>query len=80
MISKYITESDMTVEDIVNLMSFCLNATYFVFKGTYYQQVFGTAMGSLVLATIANLVMEDVEQRALASAPVEPFVLETICQ
>ena len=30
-------------------------------------------MGSLVLAVIANLVMEDVEQRALASAPENPW-------
>jgi hypothetical protein len=41
-----------------------------VFEGCYYQQVFGTAMGSPVSAVIANLVMEDVEQRALASVPV----------
>ena len=49
------------------LLSFCLNTTYFVFEGTYYQQVIGTAMGSPVSAVIASLdlVMEDVEQRAL---------------
>jgi hypothetical protein len=41
-----------------------------VFEGCYYQQVFGTTMGSPVSAVIANLVMEDVEQRALASVPV----------
>ena len=40
---------------------------------TYYQQVFGTAMGSPVSAVIANMVMEDVEQRALATSPVKPF-------
>ena len=30
-------------------------------------------MGSPVSAVIANLVMEDVEQRALASSPVKPL-------
>ena len=64
--------TSLPVEDIVDLLSFYLNTTYFVFEGTYYQQVFGTAMGSPVSAFIANLVMEDVEQRVLASAPVSP--------
>ena len=57
--------TSLPVEDIVDLLPFCLNTTYFVFEGTYYQQVFGTAMGSPVSALIANLVMEDVEQRVL---------------
>ena len=62
--------TSLPVEDIIDLLSFCLNTTYFVFEGCYYQQAFGTAMGSPVSAVIANLVMEDVEQRALASVPV----------
>jgi glucose uptake protein GlcU len=33
-----------------------------VFEGSYYQQVFGTAMGSPVSAVIVNLVMEDVNK------------------
>ena len=33
----------------------------------------GTATGSPVSDVIANMVMEDVEQRALASLPVKPF-------
>jgi hypothetical protein len=61
----------LPVEDIIDLLSFCLNNTYIVFEGCYnYQQVFGTAMGSPVSAVIANLVMEAVEQRVLASVPV----------
>ncbi len=67
---KINTELLRGVFTIIDLLSFCLNTTYFVFDGIYYQQVFGTAMGSPVSAVIANLVMEDVEQRALASAPV----------
>ena len=54
-------------------MSFCLKTTLFASNGNYYQHVFGTAMGSPVSAVIANMVMEDVEQRALATSPVKPF-------
>ena len=62
------------MEDIIHLLSFCLITTEFAYNGTYYQQVFGTAMGSPVSAVIANMVMEDVEQRALATSPVKPFL------
>ena len=37
------------------------------FRGKIYQQVHGTAMGSLVLVVVANLVMEDIEQKALST-------------
>ena len=55
------------------VLSFCLKTTQFACKGPYYQQVFVTAMGSPVSAVIANMVMEDVEQRALATSLVKPF-------
>ena len=37
-----------------------------------YQQVHGTAMGSPVLVVVANLVMEDIECRALSSFHTPP--------
>ena len=50
---------------------FCLNATYMSFRGRFFQQTYGTAMGSLVSVSI---VMEDVEERALATYDVQlPF-------
>ena len=64
--------TSLPLDDITDLLSFCLNTAQCVFEGTYYKQVFGTAMGSLVSAVIANLVMEDIEQRALRTAPVSP--------
>ena len=58
---------ELLVDDIVNLLTLCLNATFLEFRGKAYQQVHGTAMGSPVSVVIANLEMEDVEQRALAT-------------
>ena len=42
--------TSLPVEDIIHLLSFCLKTTQFAYNGTYYQQVFGTAMGSPVSA------------------------------
>ena len=62
-------------------VAFCLNTTQFVFEGIYYKQVFGTEMGSLLSAVIANLVMEHIEYRALTTAPVilNELILTNIC-
>ena len=54
----------------MKLLEFCLSATFLSFRGGIYQQTFGTAMGSPVSVTIANLVMEDVEERALATTDI----------
>ena len=62
----------LRLEDIINQLSFCLNAIQFVFEGTYYKLVFETAMGLPVSAVIANLVVEGLEHRALTTAPVRP--------
>ena len=50
------------VEEIVMLLQLCLDPTYLCFTGEYYRQTFRTAMGSPVSATVANLVMEEIEQ------------------
>ena len=54
----------------MKLLVFCLSATYLAFRGSMYQQTYGTAMGSPVSATIAYLVMEDVEERAMATTDI----------
>ena len=54
----------------MKLLEFCLSATFLSFRGGIYQQTFGTAMGSPVSVTIANLVMEDVEEKALATTDI----------
>ena len=48
-----------------SLLSFCLKATNLTFRGGFYKQIFGTAIGSPVSVVAANRVIEDVEQKAL---------------
>ena len=61
----------LSVEDIMDLLEFVLTTTYFSFRKQIYQQKFGTAMGSPVSPLVANLFMEDLEQRAISTAPLE---------
>ena len=71
--------TSLTVEDICSLLKLCLEATYLSFRGRIYQQVHGTAMGSPVSVVVANLVMEDIEQKAL-NFPHSSTFLEMICR
>ena len=60
----------LVVEEIVMILQLCLDATYMYvcFRGKYYyRQTFGTAMGSPVSVTVANIVMEEIEQLDLSS-------------
>ena len=57
----------MEVDDILLLLKLCLNTTYFQVNGKFYKQKQGAAMGSPVSVIIANLFMEELEQRSLQS-------------
>ena len=46
--------------------------SYFTFEEKHYHQISGCAMGSPVSAVIAELVMQDVEMRAINTSPVSP--------
>ena len=61
----------LDVDDIMELLEFVLTTTYFSFRGEIYKQKFGTAMGSPCSAITANIFMEWLEQRALATTPAE---------
>ena len=57
--------TNMTVNHICCLLEFCLKNTYFQYKGRYYEQTEGAAMGSPISPIVANLFMEDLEVQAI---------------
>ena len=58
----------MSIQNILDLLEFCLCNTYFLFQGQYYEQNQGEAMGSPVSPVVTNLYMEFFEDRALTTA------------
>ena len=58
-------QTAMDVDDIMILLRLCLNTTYFQVNGKFYKQKQGTAMGSPVSVVIANMFMEELEQKSL---------------
>ena len=63
--------TNLTVQDIVQLLSFVAKSTYFTFMGTVYRQKEGFAMGDPLSAIMSGFFMEDLEARAIATAPAE---------
>ena len=49
--------TNMTIQQIVTLLEFCLKNTYFLFQGKYNEQVCSAAMGSPISLLIANQVV-----------------------
>ena len=57
----------LPTEDIIDLLNLCLTLTYFQYNGKHYKQLHGTAMGLPVSVIVAEIVMQHVEERALAT-------------
>nr|XP_022909662.1 uncharacterized protein LOC111420848 [Onthophagus taurus] len=54
---------------VPGLVEYCLSSTYFSWKGEFYEQCEGAAMGSPLSPVIANFCMEMFEEEALKKSP-----------
>ena len=66
--------SELSSEQILQLLEFCLDTTYFKINNRFYQQTHGAAMGSPVSPIVANLYMENFEINAIRLAERKPHV------
>ena len=53
----------LPVDNILELLAFCLNNTYFVFQDIFYEQNRGAAMGSPISPIIANIFWRPLNKR-----------------
>ena len=61
--------TQLTKDEILDLLSFLLHSSYFIFEGTQYHQVSECSMGSSVSEIIAELVLQEVEGESLETRP-----------
>ena len=66
--------ANLTPTQIADLLNFVLRSTYFQYNGLIYEQKDGAAMGSPVSEVIANLYVEEFEERAIATATYKPKI------
>ena len=60
--------SIMTTDNIIELLGFCLNNTYFPFQDVFYEQTKGAVMGSPVSPIVAIIYIEAFKNRAISTA------------
>ena len=60
-------ELPLPTDDVMDLRNLCLTFTYFQYKGKHYKQLLGTAMGSPVSVVVAEIGMQNIEEKALAT-------------
>jgi len=61
--------TNMSISNIMRLLEFVLKHNYFKHDAIHYKQIFGCAMRSPISPVIADLVMEEIEESAIATAP-----------
>jgi hypothetical protein len=63
---------NLTYPKTTSLVKICLRSTFFSFQGELYEQTCSVAMGSPLSPIVANLFMENFEQKSLSSAQKQP--------
>lgn len=65
---------DISKSEFLNGVKLILSSTFFTFNGKVYRQSFGTPMGSPLSPIIADLILQDLENNAVASLSYVPSI------
>ena len=60
-------QTRLNLNELLKLVDFCLDASFFRFNGKIFKQIKGTPMGSPVSAVIAEIVMQELENLIITS-------------
>jgi hypothetical protein len=70
-IREHYREDGPPAETVVEVADHVLDNNVFSFEDTYYQQIHGTAMGTPMAPSVANLFMASLEYKLLEQSPVD---------
>ena len=62
----------MDVQTIIELLRFCVTSTSFQYNNKHYKQIDGLAMGSPISPFMADIFMEEFEEKAFADETIRP--------
>ncbi|XP_062713448.1 uncharacterized protein LOC134290344 [Aedes albopictus] len=64
--------TEINLDFFLEIVGFCFDASFFCFRGKYYHQISGTAMGSPLSPILADIVMDNLISRAINLAGIPP--------
>jgi hypothetical protein len=70
--TSLIVRTQHSIPTLLELLSLCLNNTYFQWNDTFYSQTSGMAMGSPLSPVVCNIYLEIFEAEGIRDFPVKP--------
>ncbi|XP_062538822.1 uncharacterized protein LOC134207120 [Armigeres subalbatus] len=64
-------DTQINLDMFLEIVEFCMEASYFCYEGQFYKQTFGTAMGSPMSPIVADIVLDSIIDTAMGSLPFE---------
>ena len=71
-LANHSSDPPIPKEEVIDLLTLCLQSNFFQYDGNFYQQLHSTVMGSPVSDVVAEIERQRLEEKALATYPDPP--------